>query len=52
MLQAIDSASTYTSQDEIRALLRQRHNLGENKDDDFIIMNLTQMMEMMDIIKR
>jgi len=48
MLQAIDSASTYTSQDEIRALLRQRHNLGENKDDDFIIMNLTQMMEMME----
>lgn len=48
MLQAIDSASTYTSQEEIKALLRQRHNLGENKDDDFIIMNLTQMMEMME----
>jgi len=48
MLQAVDSASTYTSQEEIRALLRQRHNLGENKDDDFIIMNLTQMMEMME----
>lgn len=48
MLQAIDSASTYTSQDEIRALLRQRHNLGANKEDDFIIMNLTQMMEMME----
>ena len=48
MLQAIDSQSTYTSQDEIRALLRQRHNLGANKDDDFIIMNLTQMMEMME----
>lgn len=48
MLQAVDSQSTYTSQDEIKALLRQRHNLGANKDDDFIIMNLTQMMEMME----
>ena len=48
MLQAVDSASTYTSQDEIKALLRQRHNLGANKDDDFVIMNLTQMMEMME----
>ena len=48
MLQAIDSQSTYTSQEEIRQLLRQRHNLGSNKDDDFIIMNLTQMMEMME----
>lgn len=48
MLQAIDSESTYTSQEEIRQLLRQRHNLGASKDDDFVIMNLTQMMEMME----
>lgn len=48
ILQAIDARSTYTSQDEIKQLLRQRHNLGANKDDDFIIMNLTQMMEMME----
>lgn len=48
MLQAVDAKSTYTSQEEIRALLRQRHNLGENKDDDFVIRNLTQMMEMME----
>lgn len=48
MLQAVDAKSTYTSQDEIKQLLRQRHNLGANKDDDFIIMNLTQMMEMME----
>jgi len=48
MLQAVDSKSTYTSQDEIKQLLRQRHNLGANKDDDFVIMNLTQMMEMME----
>ncbi len=48
MLQAEDANSTYTTQEEIRQLLRQRHNLGANKDDDFIIMNLTQMMEMME----
>ena len=48
MLQAVDAKSTYTSQEEIRALLRQRHNLGSNKEDDFVIRNLTQMMEMME----
>ncbi len=48
MLQAVDAQSTYTSQEEIRQLLRQRHNLGSNKEDDFVIMNLTQMMEMME----
>ena len=47
MLQAVDADSTYTSQAEIRELLRQRHNLGTNKEDDFVIMNLTQMMDMM-----
>ena len=48
ILQAVDAESTYSSQEEIRLLLRQRHNLGTNKDDDFVIMNLTQMMEMME----
>ena len=48
ILQAVDSQSTYTSQPEIKELLRQRHNLGTNKEDDFVIMNLTQMMEMME----
>ncbi len=48
MLQAIDAPSTYTAQDEIKQLLRQRHNLGATKEDDFVIMNLTQMMEMME----
>lgn len=48
MLQAVDAESTYTSQADIKALLRQRHNLGQDKEDDFVIMNLTQMMEMME----
>ena len=47
MLQTYRAEDTYTSQEEISALLRQRHNLGINKDDDFTIMNLTQFMEMM-----
>ncbi len=47
MLQTYNAEDTYTSQEEISALLRQRHNLGINKDDDFTIMNLTQFMEMM-----
>ena len=47
MLQAATAADTYTSQEEIRVLLRQRHNLGLNKEDDFTIMNFTQFMEMM-----
>ncbi|MBQ7632777.1 MAG: ABC transporter permease [Alphaproteobacteria bacterium] len=47
MLQAEHAEDTYTSQEEIRALLRQRHNLGLNKEDDFTIMNFTQFMEMM-----
>ncbi len=47
MLQAYRAEDTYTSQEEISALLRQRHNLGLNKEDDFSIMNLTQFMEMM-----
>ena len=48
MLQAETAEDTYSSQEAIKALLRQRHNLGVNKDNDFVIMNLTQMMEMME----
>lgn len=47
MLQAYHAEDTYTSQEEIAALLRQRHNLGLNKENDFTIMNLTQFMDMM-----
>lgn len=33
------------AQDEITLLLRERHNIGKNKDDDFTVRNFTQMME-------
>ena len=34
-----DPNDNFFSQEEITQLLRQRHNLGENKENDFIIMN-------------
>lgn len=34
-----------SAQEEITALLRERHNIGRNEDDDFTIRNFTQMLE-------
>ncbi|MBO7556689.1 MAG: ABC transporter permease [Alphaproteobacteria bacterium] len=48
MLQAVDGNATYSAQEEVSQVLRQRHNLGPNKENDFVIMNLTQMQEMME----
>lgn len=44
-VQAKDEESLDSAQDEIKALLRERHHLGEKKDDDFTIRNFTQMLE-------
>lgn len=44
-VQAIDENSLDSAQIEIAELLRERHNLGKNKDDDFSIRNFTQMLE-------
>lgn len=44
-VQAVDENSLETAQVEIAELLRERHNLGKNKDDDFTIRNFTQMLE-------
>ncbi len=44
-VQAIDENSLDSAQVEIAELLRERHNLGKNKDDDFTIRNFTQMLE-------
>ncbi len=42
------STDTVTSaQKEIEELLRVRHRIGKNKEDDFSVRNLTQMMETM-----
>lgn len=34
-----------SAEEEIKILLRERHNIGKNKDDDFTVRNFTQMME-------
>ena len=44
-VQAVDAESLDSAQEEIGELLRERHNLGKNKDDDFTIRNFTQMLE-------
>lgn len=44
-VQAKDEESLDSAQDEIKSLLRERHHLGEKKDDDFTIRNFTQMLE-------
>lgn len=44
-VQAADAESLSSAETEIKELLRERHNLGKNKDDDFTIRNFTQMLE-------
>lgn len=44
-VQAVDSDSLDSAQEEITELLRERHNIGKNKEDDFSIRNFTQMLE-------
>lgn len=44
-VQAKDEQSLDSAQDEIKILLRERHNIGRSKDDDFTIRNFTQMLE-------
>lgn len=44
-VQAVDADSLDSAEQEIKALLRERHKLGKNKEDDFGVRNFTQMME-------
>lgn len=44
-VQAKSGDSLDNAQQEITALLRERHNIARNKDDDFTVRNFTQMME-------
>lgn len=46
-VQAKDEDSLQSAEDEIKALLRERHNIGKNDDDDFTVRNFTQMLETM-----
>jgi len=45
MVKSDSADSLYTAQDEITALLKERHHIGLKQEDDFTVRNLTQMME-------
>ena len=45
MVQATRDELLDTAQEKITLLLRQRHRIGHNQDDDFSVRNITQMME-------
>jgi putative ABC transport system permease protein len=45
---AISPAATYTAQDQITELLRQRHRLAPNEENDFFVRNLTDVAEAAD----
>ncbi|WP_338825991.1 Macrolide export ATP-binding/permease protein MacB [Moorella thermoacetica] len=44
-VQAQDTTSLTAVQEEITSLLRQRHHLGANQDDDFRIQNMTAVLD-------
>lgn len=44
-IKAINMESLSAAEEQITDLLRTRHHIGKNQDDDFIVRNLTQMME-------
>jgi putative ABC transport system permease protein len=48
MVSAVSPAATYTAQNEITSLLRQRHKIAPNMDDDFTVRNLTDVADAAD----
>ena len=44
-ISAISQDATYTAQDQISELLRQRHKLGANEPNDFTVRNMTDIAE-------
>jgi putative ABC transport system permease protein len=49
---AISADATYTAQQQITDLLRQRHKLSQNQEDDFFVRNLTDVAEAADETNR
>ncbi len=45
IVQAKDAESLTLAQEEVTLLLRERHNIGKQKEDDFTVRNFTQMLE-------
>ncbi len=48
MVSAISPSATFTAESQITDLLRQRHKLGPNQDNDFFVRNLTDVAEAAD----
>jgi putative ABC transport system permease protein len=48
MVSAISPSATFTAQTQIEDLLRQRHKLGPNQENDFFVRNLTDVAEAAD----
>jgi putative ABC transport system permease protein len=48
MISAISPSATFTAEQQITDLLRQRHKLGANQDNDFFVRNLTDVAEAAD----
>jgi len=44
-ISAVSQDATYTAQEQITALLRQRHQLAPNQPDDFSVRNMTDLAE-------
>jgi len=49
---AISPGATYTAQEQITELLRQRHKLAPNQENDFFVRNLTDVAEAADETNR
>ncbi len=49
---AISPGATYTAQEQITELLRQRHRLAPNQENDFFVRNLTDVAEAADETNR
>ncbi|HXI91241.1 MAG TPA: ABC transporter permease [Blastocatellia bacterium] len=48
MVSAISPSATFTAEKQITDLLRQRHKLGPNQENDFFVRNLTDVAEAAD----
>jgi len=48
MVSAISPAATFTAEKQITELLRQRHKLSANQENDFFVRNLTDVAEIAD----
>ena len=45
LVQAVSTTASYAAQEQIKELLRQRHRLGPEQDDDFFVGNLSEFAD-------